>query len=70
MKKEVYPHKAHLTNQCGILSSASFQGNYYIILDRKTEGWFPLINSKVEISIFTPHHQHTDLWFKFLSKNR
>ncbi|XP_059985534.1 uncharacterized protein LOC132509002 [Lagenorhynchus albirostris] len=28
--------------------SVGQKGNYYIILDRKTEGWFPLINSKTQ----------------------
>lgn len=49
MKKEVYLHKA----QCGILSPACLQGNYYVILDRKTEESFPLINSQAETSVFT-----------------
>ena len=35
-------------------------------LTGRLRGWFPLINSQAEISIFTPHHHHIDLWFKFL----
>lgn len=64
--KRVYAHKVHLTNHSDILSPAAFQSSYYTGPDRKTEGMVPLINSKAEISIFTPHHHHIDLWFKFL----
>lgn len=40
-----------------------------IILDRKSEGWFLLINSRAETSAITSHHQQPQPAFPFFGVN-